>query len=319
MAIPKINNYSLTDQVKATNEEYGNRVSWPLVANNAVLLVHDMQKYFVEFYDQQGEPMRSLVQNIQTIIAQCKAAGIPIVYTAQPPHQAPEERALLTDFWGTGLTSENNQHAIVESLKPAADDLVFTKWRYSAFQRTPLHEYMAENNKDQLWIVGVYAHIGILSTALEAFMTDIKAFVVADAVADFSSTEHSMALHYISRRCGRVVALQDIHVATEENKVALASKGANTQQTGSEILNNIAVSVSTALGMAVEELGQDENLFEMGLDSIRLMAIVDVLRENNIEIGFAELAEQPTLKAWAAMLGALPVASAQENRLVTNE
>ena len=71
--------------------------------------------------------------------------------------------------------------------------------------------------------------------------------------------------------------------------------------------------------MAVEELDQDENLFEMGLDSIRLMAIVDVLRENNIEIGFAELAEQPTLKAWAAMLGALPVASAQENRLVTNE
>lgn len=296
MAIPKISNYSL--QPIMNNIE--NRVDWPADSSRAVLLVHDMQRYFVNFYDRSGEPMSTLIKNIETTIERCRAAGIPIVYTAQPPHQTPEDRALLTDFWGTGLTDDNDQQAILDDIAPQKDDLVYTKWRYSAFQRTDLHKFMGTTHRDQLWICGVYAHIGILSTALEAFMTDIKPIVIADAVADFSENEHRMALNYVSQRCGKVVGLNEVVAATQ---IQVSSQGEGAHQSSTNpVYQQLVAGACAALGVSEEELDKDENLFEMGLDSIRLMAMVDVLRENNIALGFAELAERPTLEEWKTML-----------------
>ena len=44
--------------------------------------------------------------------------------------------------------------AIVEDIKPDAEDVLLTKWRYSAFQRTDLHQRMKEMKRDQLIICG---------------------------------------------------------------------------------------------------------------------------------------------------------------------
>ena len=155
MTIPRISAYSL-NQVEST---FANKVNWKIDAKRAVLLVHDMQNYFVDFYSRNQEPMQSLLN------------------TAQPPNQKPHDRALLTDFWGAGLTDEDSGTAIVDELKPQPADIQYVKWRYSAFQRTPLQEDMLDLGRDQLIICGVYAHIGILSTTLEGFMRIISLFI----------------------------------------------------------------------------------------------------------------------------------------------
>ncbi len=41
-------------------------------------------------------------------------------------------------------------------------------------------------------------------TACDAWMRDIQAFAVADAVADFSADEHAMALRWAAGRCAVV-------------------------------------------------------------------------------------------------------------------
>ena len=215
MALPKIAPYSYREQ------EHQNRVNWRVDPARAALLVHDMQRYFVRAFEleRNGQPLPDAqiniaIANIRRLLDAAHAANIPVYYTAQPPRQNPADRRLLTDFWGDGLQDDENAR-ILDELAPIEADTVLTKWRYSAFVRSPLEEQLKDLGRDQLIIGGIYAHIGCLTTALEAFMRDIQPFMVADALADFTEKEHRMACEYASGRCARVLntaeALENIN------------------------------------------------------------------------------------------------------------
>ncbi|HSC69317.1 MAG TPA: isochorismatase family protein [Cellvibrio sp.] len=298
MAIPKIAPYSLADAAQLpANKISSNQVSWPIDASKAVLLVHDMQAYFVDFYQRDAEPMASLIRNIQTLKAACKAAGIPVVYTAQPGDQKKEDRALLTDFWGPGLAANPALTDIVEQLAPAADDIQYTKWRYSAFKRTPLREFMRAQKRDQLIICGVYAHIGILSTALEAFMEDIEATVVADAVADFSLADQQMALNYIAQRCGYIDNLHNV-IAQLTPQKSQQNPPQNSPSKPALTLEEMREDIARILLASTEEITPDENLMYLGLDSIRVMSLLEQWRARGAQINFIDLAAATTLAQW---------------------
>ena len=210
MALPKIAPYSYREQ------EHQNRVNWRVDPARAALLVHDMQRYFVRAFEleRDGQPLPDAqiniaIANIRRLLDAAHAANIPVYYTAQPPRQNPADRRLLTDFWGDGLQDDENAQ-ILDELAPTEADTVLTKWRYSAFVRSPLEEQLKDLGRDQLIIGGVYAHIGCLTTALEAFMRAIQPLMVADALADFTEKEHRMACEYASGRCARVLNTAEV-------------------------------------------------------------------------------------------------------------
>lgn len=210
MALPKIAPYSYREQ------EHQNRVNWRGDPARSALLVHDMQRYFVRAFEleRDGQPLPGAqiniaIANIRRLLDAAHVANIPVYYTAQPPRQNPADRRLLTDFWGDGLQDDENAR-ILDELAPTEADTVLTKWRYSAFVRSPLEEQLKDLGRDQLIIGGIYAHIGCLTTALEAFMRDIQPFVVADALADFTAEEHRMACEYASGRCARVLNTAEV-------------------------------------------------------------------------------------------------------------
>lgn len=201
MAIPRIASYPMPQVQNFPS----NKVNWTLDSNRTVLLVHDLQQYFLDFYDQTQAPIPELLKHCRQLIDECHAKGIPVYYTAQPGDQSTEHRQLLTDFWGKGLAADPEIVQIIPSLKPAEHDTVLMKWRYSAFKKSDFEQRIKDAGRDQLVICGVYAHIGCLLTAAEAFMLDMQAFLVGDALADFSQEEHEMALKYATGRCAKVV------------------------------------------------------------------------------------------------------------------
>jgi len=54
------------------------------------------------------------------------------------------------------------------------------------------------------------------------------------------------------------------------------------------------------------ELPAEGSLLDYGLDSVRLMSLVERLRADGLEVGFEELAEEPTLGGFARRLGLTP-------------
>lgn len=64
----------------------------------------------------------------------------------------------------------------------------------------------------------------------------------------------------------------------------------------------IRAQVAEVLGEQASEIGLHEDLVEHGLDSIRLMSLVESWRERGMDVSLVDLAEVPTVSAWAALL-----------------
>jgi len=187
-----------------------NTAEWEVDSDRAVLLIHDMQQYFLRPFSSVDALGDELVRNTAALRDCCSALGVPVAYTKQPGGMTNEQRGLLKDFWGSGMRVDPADRQVVEPVAPAPGDWVFTKWRYSAFFKSELLERMREHQRDQLVICGVYAHVGVLMTAVEAFTNDIQPFLVADAVADFSEHYHRLALEYAAERCAVVATTKTI-------------------------------------------------------------------------------------------------------------
>ncbi|ARA98007.1 MULTISPECIES: isochorismatase family protein [Geobacillus] len=287
MGIPAIPAYPMP----SLSELPKNKVLWKLDPKRAVLLIHDMQNYFLDAFTPNASPLVELVSHIQQIKRECKKLGIPVVYSAQPGGQTPEERGLLQDFWGKGIADDSYQKGIIDDLAPDDDDIVLTKWRYSAFKKTPLSEILKEQGRDQLIICGVYAHIGCLLTASDAFMQDIQVFFIADAVADFSREHHQMAIQYAASRCAFTMSTQQLLDVLKRTQNPLPLS-----------LEDVRRQVAELLQAEAADLSDQENLIDRGLDSIRIMSLVEKWRRAGAKVTFADLAARPTLSDWWNLL-----------------
>ncbi|WP_111979376.1 isochorismatase family protein [Algibacillus agarilyticus] len=292
MAIPSIAPYSIDNILNNIN----NKVDWQIDPQRAVLLVHDMQQYFIDFYNQSLEPISEVIDNISQIKQLCNTVDIPVVYTAQPGDQDPNERALLTDFWGAGLNADPAKTKIIDALTPNPNDTQLVKWRYSAFVRSELKNLMQHWQRDQLIIVGVYSHIGCLQTAADAFMNDIQAFMVIDAQADFSFAEQHMAATYVAGRCGQVTTTAQTLSAISNTHDVLAAPMLPTSY------NELVAQVAALLELDQSELTDDDSLLDFGLDSVRMMSLVADWQTAGLNISFIDLAATPCLGQWWSIL-----------------
>ncbi|GAA4840551.1 phosphopantetheine-binding protein [Saccharopolyspora rosea] len=67
-------------------------------------------------------------------------------------------------------------------------------------------------------------------------------------------------------------------------------------------LEDVRAQVAELLYEDPAELADDEDLLDWGLDSVRIMSLVEKWRKLGVQVTFADLAERPTLADWWAVL-----------------
>ncbi|MFI0408060.1 phosphopantetheine-binding protein [Actinomadura sp. 3N508] len=66
--------------------------------------------------------------------------------------------------------------------------------------------------------------------------------------------------------------------------------------------DRVRADVAEVLNLDPREVGDDVQLLDQGLDSIRLMTLVERWRAEGADVDLIDLAEQPTVTQWVALL-----------------
>ena len=77
---------------------------------------------------------------------------------------------------------------------------------------------------------------------------------------------------------------------------------ADTSKNVDELIEKVKVRVAELLDTDVASLDEDEELMDQGLDSVRLVEIVSLVRAEGFQADFADLAEDSSLSAWRELL-----------------
>lgn len=73
--------------------------------------------------------------------------------------------------------------------------------------------------------------------------------------------------------------------------------------TGAEFtVERVLAEAAHILAEPAEDIDPAEDLFDRGMDSVRMMSLMEQWRAAGVEVEFADLAEQPTINAWVALL-----------------
>lgn len=63
-------------------------------------------------------------------------------------------------------------------------------------------------------------------------------------------------------------------------------------------LEQMRADIARMIGEEPEEIGLDDNLMDLGLDSMRLMNLILMWQEAGVDLDFGDFAEHFTLSAW---------------------
>lgn len=197
----------LSPQQVSYHTHVKNRVTWPIEPQRCALLIHDMQPHYLKIVN---EPQRKhLIANVNTISAACVERQIPIFASQVLPVGDVAERGLMLDMWGKG--PEHGNHAIDPSIGLSDGEFRYlVKRSYSAFYGNDFDVLLRRLRRDELIVVGVYTSIGCRISAVDAFMRDIRVFLVSDATADMSEADHEIGLRSAAHTCARIVSSENV-------------------------------------------------------------------------------------------------------------
>ena len=215
-------------------------------AVSAALLVTDMQNAFLEPEGSFARMTRGTELSIDMcraaipvcvdLIEAARATRLPVIHTKYVYQPGYADRDVLfakypmMEEYGSLLAGSWDAET-VDDLRPAADDFVIEKSRYSAFVGTRLEPLLTGLGVRNLFICGVTTNVCVETTARDAAMRQFKVFVVSDATGEFTAERHANALDILEYGFAWVGESHEVitawsHAAESENVTAERRTGA---------------------------------------------------------------------------------------------
>lgn len=179
------------DEIKKRNIH-----KWPFDINKAVLLVVDMQRYFLE---ERGHGFAcggvAALSNVQRLMAHFRERKRPVVFTQHVHRKDGSDVGILGKWWEEVGPIEGTPDAEIDPrVRPLEGEIIVRKNRYSAFYHTNLDEILKKMGAREIVIIGVMTNICCESTARDAFFRDYMVRFVADATGTVKEEMHKGTL-----------------------------------------------------------------------------------------------------------------------------
>jgi nicotinamidase-related amidase len=110
------------------------------------------------------------------------------------------------------------EHAVVDELKPAKNELVLNKTTASAFNSTGLDGTLRKMGVSSLVFAGVLTNSCVAATATDAADRWYKCIIAEDATATFTEEAHFSALRNFARLYGMVEGTDEVIALMEARK-----------------------------------------------------------------------------------------------------
>ena len=190
------------------------------LARTALVLI-DMQRDFLEpggFGEALGNDvyqLRHAIGPCTRLLAAARRAGVLVLHTREghPPDLSDAPRAKIERGapgkrigdpgpMGRILVRGEPGHAIIDSLAPAADELVIDKPGKGAFYATGFGDVLAERGIEYLVVCGVTTEVCVHTTVREANDRGYRCIVAGDACASYFPEFHEAALRMVCAQGG---------------------------------------------------------------------------------------------------------------------
>lgn len=172
-----------------------NRHAMQLNVQHSVLLVIDMQRFFLD----PASPTftcggLAVLPAVRKLIETFRRRRRPVIYTRHVHHPNDLDSG-ITGWWWEGKCLEGSKESEVhDELTPLPNEKVVLKHRYSAFFDTDLETVLRCMKVEDVVICGIMTNMCCESTARDAYYRDYRVFFPADATGSINEAMHLASL-----------------------------------------------------------------------------------------------------------------------------
>jgi nicotinamidase-related amidase len=164
------------------------------------LVIIDLQKGIAS-RDVAPHSASDVVANAARLVGAFRRASLPIVFVrvSATPETALQPLVDEPMQWGP---PQPGWDELVPELGAQPSDIVVTKKNWGAFYGTDLDLHLRRRGVTRIAICGIATHIGVESTARDAYERNYKLLFVEDAMAAMAVEQHEYACKHIFTRIG---------------------------------------------------------------------------------------------------------------------
>ncbi len=179
------------------------------IPGNSLLLVIDMQHYFIEDSAHAFIPVgKFILGKIQPLVVAYYKKKLPVVFTRYCVER--EDKDDIMHRWWDGVLLCADPIASLREELDTSPGTVIRKPGYSSFFKTGLSEIMEENKVTQLVITGVMTHLCCETTAREAFQRGFEVYFVVDGTGTYNEEIHTATLFNLAHGFAIPVTTEEI-------------------------------------------------------------------------------------------------------------